>query len=150
MTISPRYCLIWGRKTCRQITFQEFAESFFNWEWEVETQVSYLEQLVAKGEKERELRLQSCSFKSSAAFQMVLNQLIDLVSKEVSRFEDVYVGSTLLISGQEQASLFSENYAYLPVQKRLFKIRQRILHLLRPWKTAHPCCVQPYPEGRSF
>lgn len=123
-----------GEENVPQITFQEFAESFFNWEWEVETQVSYLEQLVAKGEKERELRLQSCSFKSSAAFQMVLNQLIDLVSKEVSRFEDVYVGSTLLISGQEQASLFSENYAYLPVQKRLFKIRQRILHLLRPWK----------------
>jgi DNA helicase-2/ATP-dependent DNA helicase PcrA len=123
-----------GEENVPQLTYREFAESFFDWKWDVETQASYLKDVLRREAHERERLLASCSFKSSPAFQRVLDALIQHVLQETARFEDIYLGRRLLISAEEQRKLFTENYAYLPVQKRLFKIRQRILHVFRPLK----------------
>ena len=123
-----------GEENVPQLTFREFAEAFFDWQWDVETQVAYLEQLLQRDEQGRKQLLASCSFKCSPGFRLVLDRLIDLVSTEAARFEDVYFGKKLLISAQEQERMFAENWSYLPVQKRLLKIRQRIMHVLRPLK----------------
>lgn len=123
-----------GEESIPQVTFREFAESFFDWQWEVQTQGAYLEALLSQDDRAREQLLASCSFKCSPAFRQVLDGLVELVSSEAASFEDVYFGRKLLMSGQEQARMFAENWSYLPVQKRLLKIRQRLLHMLRPLK----------------
>ncbi|MFY9361520.1 RNA polymerase recycling motor HelD [Candidatus Darwinibacter acetoxidans] len=123
-----------GEENVPQLTYREFAESFFDWQWDVETHVAYLEELLSQDEDERQRRLERCSFKSSPAFQRVLDALIQLVTGEAAAFSDIYMGKKLLMSAAEQERLFGESYAYLPVQKRLLKIRQRILHVLRPLK----------------
>lgn len=123
-----------GEENVPQMTFREFAESFFAWRWEVQTQVSFLEQLLGSSPVERDMLLTRCSFKASPQFQKVLDRLVLLISDEAARFNDVYYGRKLLISAADQTRMFSKNYAYLPVQKRMSKISQRILHMLRPLK----------------
>lgn len=123
-----------GEENVPQLTFQRFAESFLNWQYDVEPQVAHLEELLRLEGQERELRLQSFAFKSSLQFQKVLQALVELVIVQACDFQDIQVGRTLLISGEEQRRLFMDSYAYLPVHKRLQKIRQRILFLLRPLK----------------
>lgn len=123
-----------GEENVYQTTFQDFAEPFLGWEWDVETQSSCLEALLAKEGKCREELLESMAFKSSPQFQAALDRLVELIIKEKCDFFDVKVDRTLVISGAEQAKLFSENYSYLPVQKRLAKIEQRTMFLLRPLK----------------
>ena len=105
-----------GEENVPQMTFREFAESFFAWRWEVQTQVSFLEQLLGSSPVERDMLLTRCSFKASPQFQKVLDRLVLLISDEAARFSDVYYGRKLLISAADQTRMFSTNYAYLPVQ----------------------------------
>lgn len=123
-----------GEENVPQLTFKEFAESFFDWNWDVETQVAFVDRLLRCGEDEKKALLEDCRFKCSPAFQQILDRLVQLITEQSGRFHDLSFGKRPLISAQEQAKMFHENYAYLPVQKRLAKIRQRILHLLRPMK----------------
>ena len=124
-----------GEENVIQHTFQRFAESFLNWQWNVETQVDYLEDLLRLDSIARENRLKITAFKSSAEFQEVLDNLVELIKQEVlSNFKDLQVGQTLVMSAAEQKSLFNENYSYLPPHKRLRMIYQRIWFLLRPIK----------------
>jgi len=121
-----------GEENVFQTTFQDFAEPFLGWDWDVETQLSYLESVLQKQGTERETHLESMAFKSSPQFQRILDNLVAFILRETCTFFDVRVGRELIISAREQETLFLENYSYLPAQKRLSKIHQRIMFLLRP------------------
>ena len=51
-----------GEENVPQLTYREFAESFFDWKWDVETQASYLKDVLRREAHERERLLASCSF----------------------------------------------------------------------------------------
>ena len=123
-----------GEENVFQTTFQDFAEPFLGWDWDLETQLSYLEDLLRQDGAIREERIKTMAFKSSPDFQGVLDNLVDLIITEACKFSDVRLGRRLVISGREQERLFIENYSYLPPQKRLAKIFQRIMFLLRPMR----------------
>lgn len=125
-----------GEENVHQTTFQDFAEPFIGWEWDVQTQLTYLEELLKK-ESAREQQLTTMAFKSSPHFQTILDNLVDLIVEEACNFSNVKIGNDLVISREEQMTLFKENYSYLPAQKRLQKIRQRIMYLLRPLRKKH-------------
>lgn len=123
-----------GEENVHQTTFLDFAEPFLGWNWDVESLVVGLEALFLEDAESRKLCLQTMSFKSSREFQTILDRLVGGVTEVASSFQDIHVGSQLIISQAEQQKLFSENYSYLPIHKRLRKIYQRILFLLRPIK----------------
>lgn len=123
-----------GEENVMQTTFQDFVEPFLGWDWDVETQLSYLENSLREHGKVREQYLKVMVFKSSPEFQRVLDNLVDLIVAEACDFFDVRVGKELVITAHDQEKLFTENYGYLPAQKRLAKIHQRIMFLLRPIK----------------
>ena len=123
-----------GEENVHQTTFLDFAEPFLGWDWNVQSQVAALEELFQYGEKLRERHLHSIDFKSSQDFQKVLDKLVQHISTKASIFSPIKVDQQLIISVEEQEKLFWENYAYLPIHKRLRKIYQRILFLLKPIK----------------
>src|SRR5690554_743784 len=123
-----------GEENVFQTTFQDFAEPFLGWEWDIETQSTCLEKLLDAEGETREERLETMAFKSSPDFQAILDNLVELIVCAKCDFFDVRIGKTLVISAEEQRKLFCDNYSYLPVQKRLAKIEQRIMFLLRPLK----------------
>lgn len=123
-----------GEENVFQTTFQDFAEPFLGWEWDIETQSTCLEKLLDAEGETREERLEAMAFKSSPDFQAILDNLVELIVCAKCDFFDVRIGKTLVISAEEQRKLFCDNYSYLPVQKRLAKIEQRIMFLLRPLK----------------
>lgn len=135
-----------GEENVFQTTFQDFVEPFLGWDWDIETQLSYLESLLGEHGKVREQYLEVMVFKSSPKFQGVLDNLVDLIVAEACDFFDVRIGKELVITAHDQTKLFTENYSYLPAQKRLAKIHQRIMFLLRPIKKKH---VQRLLKGVS-
>ncbi|NMB01644.1 MAG: AAA family ATPase [Firmicutes bacterium] len=145
-----------GEENVIQLTFQHFSQLFLKWQWDVETQVTYLEKLLQLDDEKRNKRLQETAFKSSAEFQEVLDNLVETVHEEVSRFQDVRLGQTLVMSAAEQRRLFEENYSYLPAHRRLRQIYQRIWFLLRPLrkkslrKVFQTVQADPAFEGESW
>lgn len=123
-----------GEDNTFQTTFQDYAELFLGWEWDVETQMSCLEYLLQSDAKIRAKRLQTIAYKSSQQFQKILENLIALIMAEASRFFDVKIGHQVVLSAQAQERLFNDSYSYLPINKRLSKIHQRVIFLLRPIK----------------
>ena len=123
-----------GEENVHQSTFQDFAEPFLGWAWDLETQLTYLEELLTKKSTVREELVEAMAFKASPRFQEVLDRLVELIVEQACDFFDVRVGRERIISAAEQEKLFTENYSYLPVQKRLAKIYQRILFILKPIK----------------
>ncbi len=123
-----------GEENVHQTTFQEYAEPFLGWEWDIETMMAFLENLLQSDKDSRNKRLEYTAFKSSQDFQQVLVELVNYVSREATQFFPVKLGDQVIITQREQAKLFAENYNYLPVNKRLAKIYQRIMFKLRPIK----------------
>ncbi len=123
-----------GEENVHQTTFQDFAEPFLGWNWDVETHLSSVENLLREQGRAREQHLEAIAFKSSPSFQAVLGNLVNLVIDKSCVFEDIRFGRQIFLSAADQQKMFTENYSYLPVQKRLAKIYQRALFLLRPLK----------------
>lgn len=123
-----------GEENVHQTTFQDYAEPFLGWEYDMETMMEFLEDLLQNDTPTRNKLLELAAFKSSQEFQQILAELINYVSQEATQFFSVKLRGQVVITGQEQVKLFVENYNYLPVHKRLDKIHQRIIFLLRPIK----------------
>lgn len=123
-----------GEENVFQTTFQDFAEPFLGWHWDVETHLRSVESLLQQQGEAREQNLESIAFKASPAFQGILRNLVDLIIDRTCEFADIRFGRHVILSAADQRKMFTENYSYLPVQKRLAKIRQRALFLLRPVK----------------
>lgn len=123
-----------GEENVYQTTFQDFAEPFLGWDWDVETHLGSVENLLQEQGREREQHLESIAFKSSPTFQGILGNLVNMIIDGACRFEDIRFGKQVILSATDQRKMFTGNYGYLPVQKRLAKIHQRALFLLRPLK----------------
>ena len=123
-----------GEENVHQTTFQDYAEPFLGWEWDVQTMMDFLERLLQADSESRSQCLELASFKSSREFQEILEQLVRYITEEATQFFTVKLGEQVVITERQQAKLFRENYAYLPVNKRLAKIHQRIMFLIHPIK----------------
>ena len=123
-----------GEENVHQTTFQDLAEPFLGWSWDLQTQLDYLEDLLKQQGVVREGLIEAMAFKVSPRFQSLLDRLVLLIVEQACDFFDVRVGKELVITAAEQERLFKESYGYLPVQKRLAKIYQRIMFLLKPIK----------------
>lgn len=126
-----------GEENVFQTTFQDYAERFLGWDWDVESQMEAMESILQENDFERQKHLRNIAFKSSATFEEILQRLVSKITKEASYFLNIVYADKLVISAEEQEFLYNENYSYLPVNKRLEKIYQRIIFLLKPIKKQH-------------
>lgn len=123
-----------GEDNVRQTTFHEYAERFLGWHLEVESLSEFIENILPRNAKRREIRLGEASYKSSSDFRVILDRLVQHIYHQLSQFEDIFFAGSLVMTKTQQQQLFEDNYGYLPIAKRLVKLKRRIWNFLRPAK----------------
>ena len=82
-----------------------------------------LEQLTATGKIDDE-RLFVTRIKGSLAYRDIMQRYVKLLEKELAElFEDVYIEKYRIIKATRLKKLFLEEFAYMPVEKRLERIK---------------------------
>ena len=85
-------------------------------------------------------RFANIRYKHSPEFVTVLKKYSQYLVEEDREFVDLVYRDVTVLSKEELADLYRRKYCYLPLSKRLEKIRQRVFYLWRPLKKAR------YPE----
>lgn len=96
--------------------------------------MDFLEYFLHTDPKTSDQRLKLVAFKASQECQTILTNLVSQIKEEAVQFFTIKVGDRVVLTKEQQSRLFTESYTYLPTNKRLAKIQQRIMFLLRPIK----------------
>ncbi len=81
-----------------------------------------------------EIRIKSIKYKSSLKFIEVLKRHAESIEKADRNFKDIVFGDKLIVSSKELEELYCKDYIKLHLKRRLDKIRERILFLLKPYE----------------
>lgn len=124
-----------GEDNMYQTTFKEYMHKALDIELVKEDYCDMMEYILTKkGDKNYGRRVRSIKYKSSLEFLDVLRKYADYLSKADRDFTDIIFMDRLIISGKEIGELFHKDYFQLPLKRRLRKIRERILYLLKPYE----------------
>ena len=124
-----------GEDNMSQTTFKEYMHRTLGSELAKEDYSKMMEYiLAAKKESNYQKRINNIKYKSSMEFMRVLKHYADYVEKEGRKFKDITLRDRLLIPAKDIAELFFKDYAELPLKRRLQKIRERLLFLLKPFE----------------
>lgn len=124
-----------GEENVRRITFSDYIEhlqpqlpvEFQTWTQQME------EVLISSDDVERKLRLSTIRFKSSSRFLDLLNHYaMELEKRWVETYPDLTFRGVCFWSQDEWKEYFSCNLTYLPVARRMAKIRRLIQIRMRP------------------
>ncbi len=127
-----------GEENMQQTTFRECAENFLPRGLKIEDINGQMEFLLSERKSPvYRTRVKSMQFKSSSDFVQIIKNYARYLENEGVVFEDVRHRDQLVISGSDLTKLFREDYSYLPLYKRLEKIRQRIYFLLEPMENRY-------------
>lgn len=121
-----------GEENVKQTTFMEFSKNLLKTRMKVtdlNEQMEYI--LTSKGNKEYDIRIKAIQYKSSIEFLEKLEKYVEHLLKRPWEFEDINVLNTMIITKEEQKSLFQRDYTYLPMIPRLKKIKNRVLYLIK-------------------
>ncbi len=126
-----------GEENLMQTTFESFMHHALRSDLATESYYSMMEYLFEGRERPTfAVRSASMRIKSSASFHKLLKEYATYAQADGMHFEDLYFKKKLLLSAQEQAKLFSEDYAFLPFVRRLEKLKSRMQYLLKPEEDA--------------
>jgi DNA helicase II / ATP-dependent DNA helicase PcrA len=90
--------------------------------------------LTCKKEYDYKKRISSIKFKSSVEFIDILKQYVSYLESKDRNFTDIIFNGRLIISSKDIKELFFNDYAQLPLKRRLQKIKDRILFLVEPYE----------------
>lgn len=124
-----------GEENMSQITFQEYAEKYLGDRFQLEDVFDQLEYFYSSPlTDDLQTRIAGVRFKASQEYVQWIRRYITLLEEEYGqRFEPIVYQGETVVSSAELARLWQE-YRYLPLRKRLKKIRRRIFTLLKPAK----------------
>lgn len=124
-----------GEENMLQTTFKEYMHKALGDSFIKEDSSDLMEyMLTCKQEQGYESRIKCIKYKSSVEFAKELKQYAAEVDKMDRGFKNITFRDKLVISKKELEELYYVNYAALPLKKRLAKIREKILYLLKPFK----------------
>lgn len=124
-----------GEENVHQTTFREYMEKAIGSSYILESANDQMEYLLSRhDDPQYGIRLNSIKYKSSKDFIQVIKNYIKFLETGGTGFEDIVYGSNTIISGKEIEELFHNDYSYLPLAKRLEKIKNRICFLLEPFE----------------
>ncbi len=138
-----------GEANVSQATFKELAEDLLENRFNIEDVHDQLEYVIGgrdhgrvgkvydatnlSGADERyRTRMASIQWKSSGDFVQTIKNYAGFLERQDPGFQPLVHNENVLVSKEELQTLFSRDYAYLPLYKRLDKIRRRVLWLLGP------------------
>ena len=138
-----------GETNVTQTTFRAFARGFLGPNLVLEDVHDQLEYLIAnrgkasstevrdktdptsQATRDYETRLAGIRWKSSAPFIQAMKDYAKYLARSVELLPVVF-RDTVVASGDELQSLLNSDYSYMPLHRRLDKVRRRVLWLLQP------------------
>ncbi|NRY63732.1 RNA polymerase recycling motor HelD [Clostridium beijerinckii] len=124
-----------GEDNMCQTTFKEYMHKALGGGLSKENYSEMMEYILAsKKEADYQIRINNIKFKSSMEFIDILKSYVTFMEKEDTNFKNIKFRGDLIISSQELDELFFKDYIKLPRKRRLQKIRERILFLLKPYE----------------
>ncbi len=122
-----------GEDNMNQTTFKEYMHKALGSELNKENYSEMMETILAsKKEAAYQIRIDNIKFKASMEFIDILKMYVIFLEKMDRNFKDITFRSKLIISTRDLEELYFKDYVQLPLKKRLQKIRERILFLLKP------------------
>ncbi|HWR18088.1 MAG TPA: UvrD-helicase domain-containing protein [Clostridia bacterium] len=126
-----------GEENLLSTTFEAFMQGTLRTDLVNERFSDMMEYLYAgKSRPYFKERFFSMCFKSSDEFLKRIKAYADCMQNEGTGFFDIKIKDKLIVSAEEQKRLFREEYAFLPLERRLMKLRARIEYLLNPLESA--------------
>ena len=124
-----------GEDNMCQTTFKEYMHKALGCELKMEDYCDMMEYILTSRSKPAyEKRIRNIKYKSSSEFADILKQYVSYIEKMDRSFTDIIFRGKLIISSKEIEELFYKDYVQLPLKRRLQKIRERILFLLKPYE----------------
>lgn len=124
-----------GEDNMLQTTFKEYMHKALGNEFNKENYSEMMEYILAsKSEEAYEIRKNNIKFKASIEFIDVLKLYVIFLEKANRNFIDITFRGNLIISSQDLEELFFKDYVQLPLKRRLQKIKERVLFLLKPYE----------------
>jgi DNA helicase II / ATP-dependent DNA helicase PcrA len=124
-----------GEDNMCQTTFKEYMHNALGSRLMKEDYYDMMEYILSSnGDPSYQRRIRNIKFKSSLEFIDILKQYAAYVEKTDRNFEDIVFRGKLIISAKDLQVLFYREYVELPLKRRLQKLRERILYLLKPYE----------------
>ncbi len=126
-----------GEDNMLQTTFKEYMHKVLGDELKKEDYYDMMEYILAfKDKPAYQKRIGNIKYKSSMEFVDILKKYVSYVGKTDRSFNDIIFRGKLIISSMDLHQLYYKDYFQLPLKRRLQKIRERILFLLKPYEEA--------------
>ncbi|EHJ00307.1 UvrD/REP helicase [Clostridium sp. DL-VIII] len=124
-----------GEDNMNQTTFKEYMHKALGSELNKENYSEMMEAiLTSKKEAAYQIRIDNIKFKASMEFIDILKRYVIFLEKMDRNFKDITFRGKLIISTRDLEELYFKDYVQLPLKRRLQKIRERILFLLKPYE----------------
>lgn len=124
-----------GEENVIQSTFDEYGQEILGGYGTIESWADMMEYLLSCKGPERDARVEAIEYKASRDYAKALEEYVTyLVDPQGSTFEDLEHNGQRIASKEELTGLFYNEYAWLPLKKRLDKIRGRLFYLIEPIK----------------
>jgi DNA helicase-2/ATP-dependent DNA helicase PcrA len=122
-----------GEDNMLQTTFKEYMHKALGERFIKEDYSDMMEYiLTSKQYSDYEIRIRNIKYKSSLEFIEVLKKHTESVEKGDRNFKDIVFRDKLIVSSKDLEELYYKDYINLPLKRRLDKIKERILFLLKP------------------
>jgi DNA helicase-2/ATP-dependent DNA helicase PcrA len=124
-----------GEDNIYQTTFKEYMHKALGSSFIKENYIDLMEYMLrSKKSANYEKRMINIKYKSSLEFLSKLKQYAAYVDKKDRDFVDIVYKDKVIISSKGLEELFYKDYINLPLKRRLNKLKERILFLLKPHK----------------
>lgn len=122
-----------GEDNMYQVTYKDYMHKALDINLLKEDMCDMMEDILnRKRSSNFEKRLKSIRYKVSLEFIEVLKSYTQYLEKKAPDFMDIVYRNKVLVDKNELLQLFYYDYKMFPLRKRLNKIRERILYLLKP------------------
>lgn len=124
-----------GEDNMCQTTFKEYMHKALGSKLNKENYSEMMEYILAsKKEAVYQIRKSNIKFKASMEFIDILKRYVTFIEKVDRNFIDITFRGNIIVSSQDLEELFFKDYVQLPLKRRLQKIKERVLFLLKPYE----------------
>lgn len=122
-----------GEENMQQTTFDEYLEKAAGKGLYFERSSEHMEFVLAAGSsRKHKARLQGIEYKSSMEFYKLLNNYIKYLENNAIKIKDIMFRGKAIVSRQAIKKLYHEDYASMPLARRLERLKHRLYYMTRP------------------
>ncbi|MFL0247713.1 RNA polymerase recycling motor HelD [Candidatus Clostridium stratigraminis] len=124
-----------GEDNIYQTTFKEYMHKSLGGSFIKENYTDLMEYILSSKKSESyERRMINIKYKASFEFLTKLKNYIAYIDKKDRAFVDIVFKDKIIVSAKDLKELYYKDYINLPLKRRLNKLKERILFLLKPYE----------------